>query len=161
MSVVYEGVEYTAAEFAALGLSSAHYTVTADALRTGRIHAFPTVEQRDEFSAGVTARRADPSLRIGRENSNFFRADFFQDPVLQIPPGLSVRDLGELGLDGDIRSLKVSREVVRVTLWDGEGFTGESFDFTTGSEFPQLSVLRLSDGRSLATNVTSIDSDVP
>ena len=159
LPVVFEGIQYSARDFVALGLHSIHFTATPDSLQAGYVYAFVDPEARDRFALADLAQRP-PVSSLLRTNSKFYDLVNFNDKFLELGPGEAVLDLSlhPCHCSNDISSIKASEHALLTKIFDLNNLStsGDSFAIASGAEIDDLSQLIRANGQSWDQDINSI-----
>ena len=159
LPVVFEGVQYSARDFVALGLGPIHFTATPDSLQAGFVYAFTDSDARDRFAI-VDLEQRRPTAQLLRTNSKFYDLTNFNDKFLELGPGEAVIDLAlhPCHCANDITSIKASESALLTKIFDLVNFdtSGDSFAIASGAEIDDLSQLIRPSGQSWNNDVSSI-----
>jgi hypothetical protein len=154
-SVVFEGVTYSPREFAALGVSAAHFVSTVESARNGMVYAFATPIARDAFVERMPKPELAPSFN--RNNSKFYEDPSYDKKLLEVGVGESVLNLGThpCNCNQMISSIKASQDARWTKIYDAVDLNPDFGEWWIASG-AEISNLALFD----QLNETAADDDV-
>lgn len=159
LPVIFEGAQYSARDFVALGVSPVHFTATPDSMQAGVVYAFTDSDERDRFALADLQQRR-PTASFLRTNSKFYDLFNFDVKFLELGPGEAVIDLAlhPCHCSNDISSIKASEHALLTKIFDLTNFntSGDSFAIASGAEIANLSLLIRPDGKSWNNAISSI-----